>query len=243
LTSSNTPIGSNGATTNNTPTDTMGPNAGSSAADLQQTFLKLLVTQLQNQDPTAPMDSSQMTSQLAQIDTVSGIAQLNDSLGSLSAQLSASEAGQASSLIGRDALVPGDTFTVAPLPNADGSDSDKMGASPFGIKLTAPASDLRLQISNSAGDVVRTIDLGQQPAGVIPVPSWTPVDDANQPLPKGNYTFTVQDAGGAATGDNAPVALTGIQIISVVQQADGTPGLTLRTGQTIPLNGGASAFL
>jgi len=238
-----TPIGSNGTNQTNSPTDTMGPNAGTSASDLQQTFLKLLVTQLQNQDPTAPMDSSQMTSQLAQIDTVSGIAQLNQSLGSLSAQLSASEAGQASSLIGRNALIPGNTFTVAALPNSDGSASDTVGASPFGIKLSAPATDLQLQVTNAQGVVVRTIDLGQQPAGVIPVPSWTPVDNNGNPLPAGNYTFQVADAGGAATGKNAPVTLTGITIISVVQQADGTPGLTLSNGQTIPLNGGASAFL
>jgi flagellar basal-body rod modification protein FlgD len=240
-----TPIGSNGTTTNNTPTDTMGPNAGTSAADLQQTFLKLLVTQLQNQDPTSPMDSSQMTSQLAQIDTVSGIAQLNQSLGSLSAQLSASEGGQASSLIGHMVLVPGNTFTVAnPTdPTTGEPDTTKVAASPFGIKLPANATDLQVQIVNSDGSVVKTIDLGQQPAGVIPVPSFNAVDQGGKNLPTGNYSFNVVDAGGSATGANAPVALTGLTVIGVVTQADGTPGLTLQTGQTIPLNGGASAFL
>jgi flagellar basal-body rod modification protein FlgD len=239
-----TPIGSSGTSQTNTPTDTMGPNAGTSAADLQSTFLKLLVTQLQNQDPTSPMDSSQMTSQLAQIDTVSGIAQLNQSLGSLSAQLSASEGGQASSLIGHTVLVPGNTFSVANPLNSDGTtDTSKVAASPFGIKLPANATDLQVQIVNSQGAVVKTIDLGQQPAGVIPVPSFNAVDQGGNPLPTGNYSFNVVDAGGAATGSNAPVALTGLTVIGVVTQADGSPGLTLQTGQTIPLNGGASAFL
>ncbi|CAB3760997.1 flagellar hook capping FlgD N-terminal domain-containing protein [Paraburkholderia humisilvae] len=238
------PIGSSGTTTNTTPNDTMGANsAGTSAADLQQTFLKLLVTQLQNQDPTAPMDSSQMTSQLAQIDTVSGIAQLNQSLTSLSSQLSATEAGQSASLIGRTVLVPGNTFTVDFPTNADGTTSTTEASSPFGIKLPAAASDLRLQISDSTGAVVRTIDLGSQPAGVIPVPGFKPVDDTGAALPTGNYTFTVTDAGGTATGANAPVALTGITVVSVVTQADGTPGLTLANGQTIPLNGGPSGIL
>jgi flagellar basal-body rod modification protein FlgD len=239
-----TPIGNNGTSQTNTPTDTMGPNAGTSAADLQSTFLKLLVTQLQNQDPTSPMDSSQMTSQLAQIDTVSGIAQLNQSLGSLSAQLSASEAGQAASLVGHVVLVPGNTFTVGNPLNADGTkDTSTVAASPIGIKLPAATSDLKVQIVDSNGNVVNTIDLGQQPAGVIPVPSLKCVDQAGKPLPTGNYTFNVVDAGGAATGDNAPVALTGLLVQGVVTQADGTPGLNLQTGQTIPLNGGASAIL
>ncbi|RAE74048.1 flagellar biosynthesis protein FlgD, partial [Burkholderia multivorans] len=82
---------------------------GTSASDLQATFLKLLVTQLQNQDPTSPVDSSQMTSQLAQINTVSGIAQLNTSLTSLSTQLAAGQQTQAALLIGSNVLAPGDT--------------------------------------------------------------------------------------------------------------------------------------
>jgi flagellar basal-body rod modification protein FlgD len=161
----------------------------------------------------------------------------------LSAQLSASEAGQASSLIGRTVLVPGDTFTVANLTNADGTQSDNVGASPFGIKLPSATSDLRLLIQDSTGKVVRAIDLGQQPAGVIPVPGFNPVDDNGNPLPAGNYTFSVQDVGGTATGSNAPVALTGIPVIGVVTQTDGTPGLTLLDGETIPLNGGPSGIL
>jgi flagellar basal-body rod modification protein FlgD len=239
-----TPIGSNGTNQTNTPNDTMGPNAGTSAADLQQTFLKLLVTQLQNQDPTSPMDSSQMTSQLAQIDTVSGIAQLNSSLTSLSAQLSSSEEGQSASLIGRDALIPGDTITVGNPTNSDGStDTNTVVASAFGVELPAAATDLVLQVSNSNGELVKTIDLGAQPAGVIPVPAWSPVDNSGNPLPTGQYTFTAVDAGGAATGSSAPVALTNAQVISVVTQANGTPGLALSNGTTIPLNGGAQGFL
>ena len=93
-----TTIGNNGTTVSQTLLDTMnGTNStasssssssstsgtsGTSATDLQNTFLSLLVAQLKNQDPTNPMDSSQMTSQLAQINTVSGISQLNTTLSS-----------------------------------------------------------------------------------------------------------------------------------------------------------------
>jgi flagellar basal-body rod modification protein FlgD len=243
LSSSNTTIGSNGTNTSPTPTDTMGPNSSAtSAASLQQTFLTLLVTQLQNQDPTSPMDSSQMTSQLAQINTVSGIAQLNTTLQSLSSQLNASATGQASGLIGRTVLTPGNTFTVANLTNSDGTASTDEGTSPFGVKLAVDATDLQVQVKNSTGVVVKTLDVGKAPAGVVPITAWSPVDDSGNPLPTGNYTFTVVDKG-ADPSATAPVALTGLTVNSVVQQSDGTAGLLLNNGTTVPLNGGFAALL
>ncbi len=244
MTSSNTSIGGTGTQVQNQMPDTMGPNgtAGTSAQDLQQTFLQLLVTQLQNQDPTAPMDSSQMTSQLAQIDTVSGIAQLNQSLTSLSSQLSASQTGQAASLIGHTVLTPGNTFTVGNLTNSDGTPSAQEATSPFGVSLAADATDLQITIKNAQGVVVNTVNVGAVPAGTLPITSFNPVDTNGNPLPLGNYTFTVQDVGGN-TANTAPVALTGMTVNSVVQQADGTPGLLLANGKTIPLNGGFAALL
>ena len=90
MTSSNTTIASGGTVSQNLLDTINGTSSGSAAAstgnsptDMQTTFLRLLTTQLQNQDPTNPMDSSQMTSQLAQINTVTGISQLNTTLTSL----------------------------------------------------------------------------------------------------------------------------------------------------------------
>ncbi|MDU1756995.1 MAG: flagellar hook capping FlgD N-terminal domain-containing protein, partial [Citrobacter sp.] len=61
--------------------------SGSNAADLQSSFLTLLVAQLKNQDPTNPMQNNELTTQLAQISTVSGIEKLNTTLGSISGQI------------------------------------------------------------------------------------------------------------------------------------------------------------
>ncbi len=69
---------------------------GSNAADLQSSFLTLLVAQLKNQDPTNPMENNELTSQLAQISTVSGIEKLNTTLGSISGQIDNSQSLQAS---------------------------------------------------------------------------------------------------------------------------------------------------
>src|SRR5690606_28749618 len=83
-----------------------------SAADGEQRFLKLLVTQLNNQDPLNPLDNAQLTSQLAQMSTVSGIEKLNAALESLIAQSGAGQVLQAAALIGRDVLVPGNAFDL-----------------------------------------------------------------------------------------------------------------------------------
>lgn len=69
---------------------------GNNAQDLQNQFLTMLVTQLKNQDPTNPMDNSQLTTQLAQINTLSGIEKLNTTLGSISGQISTSQSLQSS---------------------------------------------------------------------------------------------------------------------------------------------------
>jgi len=241
----NTTIGNTGTTMSQTLLNTMngtstsstsGTSSASSSAsttgtqspaDLQNTFLTLLVTQLQNQDPTNPTDSSQMTSQLAQISTVSGIGQLNTSLSSLATQLSAGQSAQAASLIGATVLAPGSTMTVS------GGKS-----SSFGVQSANALSDMTVSVTNSAGQVVNTIDLGPQAAGTVPISGWTPTDKTGATLPDGTYTITAAGTinGAAATA----TALSSSQVESVVQQADGTTGVMLSTGKTVPLTSIAS---
>ncbi|CAB3786571.1 Basal-body rod modification protein FlgD [Paraburkholderia ultramafica] len=230
----NTTIGSSGTTVSQTLLDTMnGTNSstsstgstsstsGTSATDLQNTFLQLLVAQLKNQDPTNPMDSSQMTSQLAQISTVQGISQLNTSLSSLSTQLAAGQQSQAALLIGSTVLAPGSSISVA---------SGK--ASAFGVTLANSVSDLQVVVKNSAGTIVNTIDLGKQSAGTIPV-GWTPTDSAGNTLADGTYTIT---ATGTINGQQATATtLTGATVESVVTQSSGTAGLVLSNGSTVGL--------
>jgi flagellar basal-body rod modification protein FlgD len=237
LTSSTT-IGNNGTTVSQTLLDTMNGTSSSSSstsatssttgAGLQSTFLQLLVTQLQNQDPTNPMDSSQMTSQLAQINTVTGISQLNTSLASLSTQLNAGQTSQAALLIGSSVLAPGSSITVA---------SGKTNE--FGVQIAAAASDMKINVVNSAGQIVNTIDLGAQSAGTVPV-SWTPVDSAGNALPAGNYTITATGTinGAAGTG----TTLTPGTVESVVQGTGGAPSLVLSNGNTVALTSVAAVL-
>ena len=231
----NTTIGNNGTTLSQTLLDTMngtgsasgstsstGGASGTSASDLQNTFLQLLVAQLKNQDPTNPMDSSQMTSQLAQINTVSGISQLNTTLSSLATQLTAGQQSQAALLIGQTVLAPGNTVPVA---------SGK--ASAFGVQLDNAVGDLQVVVKNSAGTIVSSLDLGKQSAGTIPV-GWTPTDAAGNALPDGNYTIS---AVGTINGQPATATtLTSATVQSVVMQ-NGAPSLVLSNGTTVGLTG------
>jgi len=234
VTSSNTTISSggtvsqqllntiNGASSSSSTSSSGASGTGSSSSDLQTTFLKLLVTQMQNQDPTNPMDSSQMTSQLAQIKTVTGISQLNTTLSSLSSQLSAGQNAQASLLIGQSVLVPGSTTTVA-----GGASSG------FGVSLDSSVSDLTVTIKNSSGQIVNTLDLGAQQAGTIPV-AFKPVDSSGNTLADG--TYTVSAAGTSTTGaTTAETTLSGAQVQSVVQQSGGGTGLLLNNGTTVDM--------
>ncbi len=80
---------------------------------MQNRFLKLLTTQLKNQDPLNPMDNAQMTSQLAQMSTVSGIEKLNTTLGKMLDIYDSGQSMQAAGLIGKHVLVPGNTLPLA----------------------------------------------------------------------------------------------------------------------------------
>src|SRR3954469_4587875 len=75
-------------------------------------FLKLLVAQMQNQDPLNPMDNAQVTSQMAQINTVTGIEKLNTTMQGLSGQFVQMQALQGASLVGRDVIVPGNKIDM-----------------------------------------------------------------------------------------------------------------------------------
>ncbi|MEM5365137.1 flagellar hook assembly protein FlgD [Paraburkholderia azotifigens] len=226
-----TTIGNNGATVSQTLLDTMnGTNSASSSSssssatsgsDLQNTFLQLLIAQMKNQDPTSPMDSSQMTSQLAQINTVTGIGQLNTSLTSLASQLTTSQQTQAANLISSTVLAPGNSFSVA---------SGK--ATGFGVTLASDSTDVQVTVKNSKGQIVNTIDLGKQSAGTIPI-GWTPVDKSGNALPDGDYTFTASST--TANGTGAPATLSAATVQGIIKQTDGTPGLVLSNGKTVGL--------
>lgn len=152
------PIINNANTVSDAQRQQMGSQnlVGSNANDMQNNFLTLLVAQLKNQDPTNPMDNSQLTSQLAQISTVSGVEKLNTTLGKISGQIDNSESLQTASLIGHGVMVPGGKILV-------GKDAT---TTQFGMDLEQSATQVMAIIKDRSGLVVDSLDLKAQTAGV-----------------------------------------------------------------------------
>lgn len=166
----------------------------------QADFLSLLIQQMRNQDPTQPMDSSQMVSQLAQINQVSATQNLQTSFDSLAKSMQGNQLLQASSMVGHDVTVP------SAVGRLQGGSLDGAVNVPDGGGRTF------VQIADSAGNVVRTIDLGNQAAGLSDF-HWDGTGDNGQPLPPGAYGLAAQVGTTAVatyvSGKVAGVGMTG----------------------------------
>jgi flagellar basal-body rod modification protein FlgD len=195
------------ATGKKTPT-----SSTATAEDAQNRFLTLLVTQLKNQDPLNPLDNAQMTSQLAQMSTVTGIEKLNTTLASLVDGLGDTQAMQASEMIGKTVLVPGSSLSLS------------KGAAYGGVNLASAADQVTVSILNSSGKVIQTESLGAQKAGVINF-AWDGATSPGAAATDGAYTFKVE----AVQGSNA-VTATALQFGTVSALARTTSGFQLDLG-------------
>ncbi len=176
-------------------------------------FLTLLLAQLQNQDPTSPVDSNEFLSQLASLSEVQGINQLNTSFSTLSSTLSSNQALQASSLLGHQVLAASSTGNLA-----------TAGATLTGaVSVPQTSSQVTLNITNSAGVLVDSINLGAQSAGLANF-SWNGETSSGSAAPAGTYTLSAQVAG-VASGTAITTLVNGT--VDSVTMGAGTTGLTL----------------
>jgi flagellar basal-body rod modification protein FlgD len=157
---------------------------GSVEADTNK-FMTLLVTQLKNQDPLNPLDNAQITSQLAQLSTVTGVNKLNTTLESLKSSYQSSEALQAANMIGHGVLVEGNFAQL------------QGGQSILGVDLASAADKVQVIITDPrTGKDVRTLDLGAKEAGTYPL-AWDGMPDSlgdastQVMLKDGNYLIRV----------------------------------------------------
>ena len=194
---------------------TMNPAAAASAggtADAQNRFMTLLVTQMKNQDPLNPLDNAQVTSQLAQLSTVTGIDKLNDTMKAMMDSLSGAQSLQAANMIGRGVLVPGSGVTLS------GSKAV------YGIELSGPADKVQATISDGAGNPVRVMDLGAKPEGTIAL-AWDGLLAGGGVAPDGHYQLSV-----AALRGGQPVASQPLTFGEVLSVSTGTSGAKLNLG-------------
>jgi len=188
-------------------------SASSTAANTQDRFLKLLVTQMKNQDPLNPMDNAQVTSQMAQLSTVSGIDKLNVTLQALSDSMTSNQSLQAASMIGHGVLVPGNGVDLA--------NGNAFG----GFELTESADRVSITIKDKAGALIRNIELGAQPAGMGHW-QWDGLDNKGAKMADGSYSFA---ASALQAGKKTDVS--GLQFGMVNSVSQGKQGVTLSVGQ------------
>jgi flagellar basal-body rod modification protein FlgD len=186
---------------NNAVANSSGTKSTDSVQSEQDKFMKLLVTQLQNQDPLNPLDNAQVTSQLAQLSTVTGVNKLNDTLESLRTDQQSSQAMTATSLIGKAVLTPGKSLTLGvtaeAVPAKDGKDATpEVHGGVLGFQLGSGAAQVTVEIVDKNGKTVKTISSQDVDAGNYPV-FWagdTDVEGVQAPL--GEYTVKVTASNG-----------------------------------------------
>lgn len=199
-------------------------------------FMKLLITQLQNQDPLNPMDNAQLTTQMAQINTVAGIEKLNDSITAMSGKLSAldsnaslatlnesikglsgqllqSQTLQGAGLVGREVLMAGSGLNV------------QDGAGQGAFDLAGPADAVAVDVLGPGGHVLARVDLGAQARGRVRF-DW-PVPEGVDPA---GLSFRVDARSGATAVRATPYAVDRVQSVST--GADGLKLQLARAGVT-----------
>lgn len=201
-------------TTSNTKSSVTDPN------EAQDRFLKLLVAQLNNQDPMNPMDNAQMTSQMAQINTVTGIQQLNQTMQSMAGQFTAMQVLQGTSMIGRTVLTEGNTLGTA----ADGTHT-------AAFDLEGPAANVKIQITTASGELVDTIEMGAGAAGRNYF-TWDAADKYSGD--KSQLRYAVQ-----ATNGTSAVASTPLSPHAVIATSSTNGNLTLEldSGENVAYSG------
>jgi len=171
---------------------TAAPDAPGTTSFDPQSFMRLLIAQIQHQDPLQPMDATQMTQQLTQLTEVERLVSIDGQLGNLSVATASVANTQATDLVGRS--VEADTSHVLLPDSAPGE-----GA----FTLASPAANVTVQIRDDQGRVVRTLSLGSGEAGANAF-EWDGHDDQGTRCAAGSYTISVA----ATDASNQPVDAT-----------------------------------
>ncbi len=193
----------------NTSAASSGASDVTDGAGTEDRFLKLLVAQMNNQDPLNPLDNAQVTSQLAQINTVRGIEKLNDQMAKLASASGVNSPLDAIGLIGRKVLAPGSGFERA---------ADTTGATRLGFELAGSADSVQIDIVDAAGATVFSKTLSGTAAGQH-VFDWNGMDNQGKAAAAGSFQLKVT----AASVGNAvkTTTMTPAQVLGVSEGPDG----------------------
>lgn len=179
----------------------------------QEDFFALLTQQLAYQDPSKPADNDQMISQMTSFTMADGISQLNTNFESFAANMTSNSALQASTLVGKDALVPSNILELRSGDIAQGT-----------VKLDKAAQDVVLRIKDASGQIVNTVEVGAHAAGDVRF-AWDGKDASGNQMPPGNYSI---EAEGRVGGDYTSFPTSSFHNIASVS-IKGSSGIVINT--------------
>ena len=189
----------------------------------KEDFLKLLVTQLGQQDPLNPSDATEFVTQLSQFTSLEQLVNIKDGLDVLAITQTAGTSAQVVSFIGKEVAYANDVVT---------RDGPAAPPSTLSYKLDGKAADVQVEIRDDKGLLVKTIDAGAQPAGPAQL-TWDGRDDNGVALPAGDYTFKV--VASDASGAPVDVETRATRRVTAIRFENGYPQLVLESGETISL--------
>lgn len=179
-------------------------NPGDKPKELgQEDFLKLMTTQLENQDPFKPMENGDFLAQIAQFSTVSGIGDLQTSFDKLSQSLVSNQALQATNLVGRKVLAPTGVVGLAQGGSVKGS-----------VELPSASSQVTINVHDRSGQIIRQLDLGSQSAGPLSF-QWDGLKSDGQFATPGNYLITAEAAFDSGTESLETLVATEVNSVTL----------------------------
>ncbi len=179
----------------------------------QSDFLKLMTTQLKNQDPFSPVDNTQMVAQMAQFSSVAGISEMNKTLSSIMTKLNGTTTSDALSYVGKTVLTEGGTA----FPRTSGGIA---GA----VELGAAASDVTVTIADKNGAVLKTLTMANKPAGTSTF-DWDGITDDGQTAGAGPYKVTLSALNNGVAVSAKPLVWAPVESVSL--PSGGTPVLSV----------------
>ena len=194
--------------------------AGGTAAEQTQDFLKLLIAQIQNQDPMAPMDASTMTAQMSQLNMVSSMADMNTSMTAMLSQMQSVNFMNQAALIGHSPAVAGNGIAF------DGENQVMLGAN-----AENPLKSVVATITDASGNAVNSVNLGNINAGMSNF-IWNGQNADGATVPAGMYYLNLSGTNAADASEN-PTAYVASAVASVTKGANGDAILNLLDGRTI----------
>lgn len=150
----------------------------------QEDFLVLMTSQLKNQDPFKPADNAEFMSQLAQFGTVQGIEDLKTEIQSLAGSLVSNQTFQAAGMLGHEVLIPASQGVL-----------EQDGVIAGAVELPNAVSNLNIGIYDMAGQLVRSVNLGNQSPGMVDF-DWDGISTDGNAVPPGRYEIRAEAISG-----------------------------------------------